>query len=53
MEKGCEIFCGSKFLQVREEFYEGAKVKRGKFNYYDIILGGTDISGLSAKIPER
>ena len=53
VEKGCEIFCGSEFLLVRDEFYEEAQVKREKIYDYAIILGGTDISGLSAKISEK
>lgn len=53
VEKGCEVFCGSEFLLVRDEFYEEAKIKREKIYDYAIILGGTDISGLSAKISEK
>ena len=53
VEKGCEVFCGSEFLLVRDEFYEEAQVKREKIYDYAIILGGTDISGLSAKISEK
>ena len=43
VEKGCEVFCGSEFLLVRDEFYEEAQVKREKIYDYAIILGGTDI----------
>ena len=50
---GCEVFCGSEFLLVRDEFYEEAQVKREKIYDYAIILGGTDISGLSAKISKK
>lgn len=53
VEKDCEIFCGSEFLLVRDEFYEEAKIKREKIYDYAIILGGTDISGLSTKISEK
>ena len=53
VEKSCEVFCGSEFLLVRDEFYEEAQVKREKIYDYAIILGGTDISGLSAKISEK
>lgn len=53
VEKGCEVFCGSEFLLVRDEFYEEAQAKREKIYDYAIILGGTDISGLSAKILEK
>ena len=52
-EKGSEVFCGSEFFLVRDEFYEEAQVKREKIYDYAIILGGTDISGLSAKISEK
>ena len=40
-------------MLVRDEFYEEAQVKREKIYDYAIILGGTDISGLSAKISEK
>ncbi|WP_149700012.1 UDP-2,4-diacetamido-2,4,6-trideoxy-beta-L-altropyranose hydrolase [Campylobacter concisus] len=53
VEKDCEVFCGSEFLLVRDEFYEEAQVKREKIYDYAIILGGTDISGLSAKISKK
>ena len=53
VEKSCEVFCGSEFLLVRDEFYEEAQVKREKIYDYAIILGGTDISELSAKISEK
>lgn len=53
VEKSCEVFCGSEFLLVRDEFYEEARIKREKIYDYAIILGGTDISGLSAKISEK
>ena len=53
VEKDSEVFCGSEFLLVRDEFYEEAQVKREKIYDYTIILGGTDISGLSAKISEK
>ena len=53
VEKNCEVFCGSEFLLVRDEFYEEARIKREKIYDYAIILGSTDISGLSAKISEK
>lgn len=52
LKKECKVFCGSKYLLVRDEFYKEAKTKRNKIYDYAVILGGTDILNLTVKISQ-
>ncbi|WP_069633356.1 UDP-2,4-diacetamido-2,4,6-trideoxy-beta-L-altropyranose hydrolase [Campylobacter pinnipediorum] len=51
--KDTEIYCGARFVLVRDEFYVESKILRDKKFDYFVSIGGSDVLGLGFEISKK
>ncbi|WP_069637804.1 UDP-2,4-diacetamido-2,4,6-trideoxy-beta-L-altropyranose hydrolase [Campylobacter pinnipediorum] len=53
LAKDTEIYCGARFVLVRDEFYVESKILRDKKFDYFVSIGGSDVLGLGFEISKK
>ncbi|AQW85348.1 UDP-2,4-diacetamido-2,4,6-trideoxy-beta-L-altropyranosyl transferase [Campylobacter pinnipediorum subsp. caledonicus] len=53
LAKDTEIYCGARFVLVRDEFYVESKILRDKKFDYFVGIGGSDVLGLGFEISKK